>query len=266
MHESPNRAAEGAGLDPDLIPPDPLIREHSGGVDADRFVSMGDEIVRQSLVGGARLLRSHRVLDLGCGCGKLARALTTYLTAEGRYDGLDITREVIDWCAARYRKYPNFHFHFADVRSERYNPQGALTASTLEFPFSPDTFDVVFLSSVFTHMLPADVDHYLSEIARVMKRGGVCLATFFVLDKESRRNIEAGLTSPAFGYDFASGDCRIDVPTLPEAAIAYDERFVRALHHKHRLTVERIAFGEWGRGRLIPQWQDEVWSRKPISA
>ena len=67
----------------ELIPPDELIREHSGGIDRERFISMGDEIVQHSLIGRAKLLPSHRFLDVGCGCGKLARPLTTYLNSEG---------------------------------------------------------------------------------------------------------------------------------------------------------------------------------------
>jgi hypothetical protein len=83
------------------------------------------------------------------------------------------------------------------------------------------------------------------------------------LDPESRKNIAAGLTSPKFTYEFKSENCRVEVPEVPEAAIAYDEQFLRDLYSKHRLAVERIVHGEWGRGRLIPHWQDEIWSIKP---
>jgi ubiquinone/menaquinone biosynthesis C-methylase UbiE len=38
-----------------------------------------------------------------------------------------------------------------------------------------------------------DIDNHIAEIARVMKLGGVCLATYFVLDAVSRENIAAGL-------------------------------------------------------------------------
>ena len=43
---------------------------------------------------------------------------------------------------------------------------------------------------------------------------------------------------------------------------AYDERFLRDLYGKHGPIIERIVHGEWGRKRLVPHWQDEVWSRK----
>ena len=246
-----------------LIPPDELIREHSGGIDRERFISMGDEIVRHSLIGGARLLPSHHFLDVGCGCGKLARPLINYLNSKGRYDGIDITRDVINWCLEKYQKYSNFRFHFADLHNERYNPAGVLAASKYRFPFENDDFDVVFVGSVFTHMIPEDVNNYVGEIARVMKAGGVCLSTYFILDSVSRENIKEGLTSPKFTYEFQSQDCRVEVPDIPETAIAYDEAFLRALYSKHGLFLERIIHGHWGRGRLVPHWQDEVWCTKP---
>jgi len=57
-------------------------------------------------------------------------------------------------------------------------------------------------------------------------------------------------------------DRRVDNPHVPEAAIAYDERFLRDLYSKHGLIIERIVHGEWGRKGLVPHWQDEVWSSK----
>ena len=96
----------------ELVPPDDLIREHSGGVDRERFISMGDEIVQHSLIRGAKLLPWYRFLDVGCGCGKLARPLTTFLNSEGGYDGIDITREVIDWCKKSYQNSSEFSILF----------------------------------------------------------------------------------------------------------------------------------------------------------
>ena len=45
----------------------------------------------------------------------------------------------------------------------------------------PGGRDVAFLTSVFTHMLPEDVEHYLDELARVLKPGGRTLITWFLL-------------------------------------------------------------------------------------
>jgi len=111
-------------------------------------------------------------------------------------------------------------------------------------------------------MVSEDIDDHIAEIARVMKLGGVCLATYFILDAVSRDNIATSLTYPKFAYEFKSQSWRVDNPHIPEAAIAYDERFLRDLYGKHGLIIERIVHGEWGRKRLVPHWQDEVWSSK----
>lgn len=245
-----------------LVPPHDLIREHSGDISPETFLAMGEEIVRHALIQEAGLSPSGRLLDIGCGCGKIARPLTRHLRSEGGYDGVDITPAAIDWCREAYRSYPNFRFHLADVKSSRYNTDGGAAASEYRFPFEAHVFDVAFLGSVFTHMLPADTAHYLGEIRRVMKPGGRCLATFFLIDDTARQNIAAGRTTPSFTHAYGDAGCRIEIESVPESAIAYEESFVRQVYHDAGLTIDAINFGEWGRGKLIPHWQDEVWSGK----
>jgi SAM-dependent methyltransferase len=251
-------ATHGGHLDDQqrFVPPDELIREHSGGITAEQFVAMGDEIFK-SFIDHFKLEPHHAFLDIGCGCGKVTRPLAGYLNALGSYNGIDITARVIEWCRQTYREYPNFRFHLADVYSTRYNRRGGRKASEYRFPVADGTQDMVFLSSVFTHMIPEDVDHYLNEIARVMKPGAVCRATYFLLDAESRANNAAGLTTPKFSFPFGSDGCLIEVEDIPEAAIAYDEGFIAGLYAKYGLT-SRTYHGEWGRSRFIGNWQDEI--------
>jgi SAM-dependent methyltransferase len=244
--------------DEDLIPPEDLIRIHSGMSSAAEYTAIGDACARGPLIVGVQLRPHHKFLDVGCGCGCLARPLSKYLSADGTYEGLDIANEVIAWCQAAYRSYPNFHFQHADIHNKYYNPGGKYKASVFRFPYPDDVFDCVFLSSVFTHMLPEEVDNYLGEIKRVLKTGGKCLITYFLLDPESRRNVGAGLTTPRFSFAYGSEGCRLDNEAIPEAAIAYDEHFVVSLYGKHRLRLERISHGTWGRGELTPHHQDEV--------
>src|SRR4029079_302816 len=98
-----------------------------------------------------------------------------------------------------------FRFHHADIAGGAYNPSGRLTAGTYRFPFDDRSFDFVFLGSVFTHMLPEDVAHYLREIARVLAPGGTCAASFFLLADERRGDVEAGRSFLAFPFPVASG-------------------------------------------------------------
>src|SRR5690349_12650783 len=42
--------------------------------------------------------RGERVLDLGCGLGRMAVPLTQYLETSASYDGIDIAADAIAWC------------------------------------------------------------------------------------------------------------------------------------------------------------------------
>jgi ubiquinone/menaquinone biosynthesis C-methylase UbiE len=120
------------------------------------------------------------VLDVGCGSGRMAVPLTGYLTREGRYAGFDVSREAVAWCTENISGvHPNFEFTVVDVQNGAYNPTGRYKSSDFRFPYPDGSFDVVLLASLFTHMLPSDVQHYLHEIVRVLKPGGQLLVLEF---------------------------------------------------------------------------------------
>lgn len=129
------------------------------------------------------------VLDVGCGSGRLAVPLTRYLNSAARYEGFDLSEAAIDWCRENIStKFPQFRFQVSDVRNDAYARRNTrrLKASRYTFPYEDNSFDFVFLTSVFTHMVSADMERYVREVARVLKPGGSCLTTFFLLNAESR--------------------------------------------------------------------------------
>ena len=192
----------------------------------------------------AGLTQHDRVLDLGCGTGRMALPLTQYLDG-GTYDGFDIAKPAIAWCRNVYtRRYPHFHFHHADIHNELYNRRGRQRAEHFQLPFQKETFDFVFLTSVFTHMLPDAIENYLAEITRVMKPDGRCLATFFLITPESLQLMKAGLAE----IEFFTGDDRYYFADLKraESAVAYPEPVVREFYKRHSLQIaERIRYGSW---------------------
>jgi SAM-dependent methyltransferase len=103
-------------------------------------------------------------------------------------------------------------------------------------------FDVVFLGSLFTHLLPAEVENYLSEIARVMKPGGWCIISYFILERGIIKRRAGKADWPGFEYE---GDgYRTTNPEVPEEAIAYEEKYLRQIYENFGLTVvEPIHYG-----------------------
>jgi SAM-dependent methyltransferase len=202
----------------------------------------------------------HRILDVGSGVGNLALGLAAYL--RGGYEGIDIHPAAVAWCqTAISPRHPTFRFHHADLASDAYNPRGSIPATTYRFPFGDCDFDFVFLGSVFTHMLPDAVEHYLREIARVLRPGGVCVASYFLLNDNTRGAVEAGRSFMAFPAVHDSRLCRLHDTAKPEAAVALEEAFVRRAYEQVGLDIDNIRRGLWSSGRLDDQ--DVVRARTP---
>jgi len=64
-------------------------------------------------------------------------------------------------------------------------PGGQINPKKFVFPYADSSFDLVFLTSVFTHMLPEDVKRYMEEISRVLKSGGRSVVTYFLVNPPS---------------------------------------------------------------------------------
>jgi len=243
---------QGTGDAPnDLVPPRDLV-DFVGPSD---FRVEGAHLLRLLVaVGGLRT--TDRVLDIGCGCGRVAVPLMRYLTT-GDYDGFDVGREAIEWCRREIAaRDPRFRFRFADVANGAYNTAGATAAAAYRFPYDDDAFDFVFLTSVFTHMLPAALDRYLGEIARVLAPGGRVCATFFLSTEEALRAMEAG--GAVHQFSVVREGYRASHATVMEAAVAYDEAAVRARYARHGLRiVEPIHFGTWS-GRESGETHQDV--------
>jgi SAM-dependent methyltransferase len=227
-----------------LSPPPALVTLVGGD-----FEAAGAEFMEYFETLG-KLQPSESVLDVGCGVGRMALPLTRFLNADGRYEGFDAAKALVEWCQAEITpRYPRFRFQHVDLHNTFYNPDGTIRPSEFRFPYEDASFDFVFLTSVFTHMLPADVEQYTAEVARVLKVGGRCLVTFFLLNEESRGLIGSGLTQ-LFTFSTAREVYSPLVSQVPEAAVAYDEGYARELLRRHGLTLtEPIHYGDWC-GRL----------------
>lgn len=234
-----------------------------GGVG--NFKKTGDEFL-DYLQQLCNLKPNVKILDAGCGIGRMALPLTKYLDENGVYEGFDILKPQIDWLKANITpKYPNFNFYFADVFNKHYNPNGQIMASNYRFFHNNDYFDLVFATSVFTHMLPKDMENYLSEISRVLKEGGKTLFTFFLLNNESEqlignKNKELMNLNLKFKYDF--GEYFSISKEYPEVAVSYDEHKIISLLKSNGFSKIKIFYGSWPGRRDFLSYQDIITAAK----
>jgi SAM-dependent methyltransferase len=225
-----------------------------------RSPDVGESFLRRFVELGG-LSPDETVLEPGCGRGRMAKPLSRYLSPTGSYDGFDVVQKAIEWCEKNIASdRPNFHFRHVDIANRAYNPEGRLDPEEFEFPYPAEAFDFAFLTSVFTHMLPPEVRHYLSEIRRVLRPNGRCLMTFFLLNEESMDRIRRGRARRQFVNE---GDGYLyDVPRNPEAAVAYREEdllgFVEQAGFELHLPIR---YGNWT-GRWRDHDQDIVVVRR----
>jgi SAM-dependent methyltransferase len=186
-----------------------------------RSVGIRNDIGGKEFVQGGKqmsdLLRTHaglthdcKVLEIGCGCGRNAFGLAETLN-DGNYTGMDIERVALEGAKTnRMLRSKGFQFDFLDVRNDAYNPDGRYLATEYTLPYPDHSFDIVFMISVFTHMLTDEVRNYTKQIARVLKPGGRCFFTAFLLDGRNEKE-----------FPFRSQEHSYSNEVVPGIAVAY---------------------------------------------
>ena len=198
----------------------------------------------------------ERVLDLGCGTGRMAVPLTQFLDERGSYEGADVSGPGIAWChRAITPVYPRFRFRRLDLAHPLYNPEGEGDASRAVLPWADGSFDFIAMVSVLTHLLSDEVHRYAREVSRLLAPGGRVFATAFLLNGPARAGLRAGRGRLGFDGD-APGPVLSADPQAPTAAVAFDEDHLLAAFHAAGLRRRRpAAYGSWS-GRDAAVFQD----------
>jgi SAM-dependent methyltransferase len=101
-----------------------------------------------------------RVLDFGCGSGRALRHFLHQARA-GDWHGCDISAECIDWVSAHLSPPVTVH------RTNELPP----------LPFGDREFDLIYATSVFSHLTDS-WSAWLLELQRILKADGILIATF----------------------------------------------------------------------------------------
>ena len=146
------------------VPPEALRLRVHGDKDEITFLSVGEQIVcriKQLLATeGLQFDSFARVLDFGCGCGRVLRFFEDQ-PASCKFFATDIDPEAISWCEQHLRNLAAF----------------SVNGDKPPLVYEDNTFDFVYAISVFIH-LPEDLEvSWLEELRRITKPGRILLLT-----------------------------------------------------------------------------------------
>jgi ubiquinone/menaquinone biosynthesis C-methylase UbiE len=145
------------------IPP-AMIRFRVGeSIDVAEFLNVGmgcADLIEEHLPGIARNWPpGMKVLDFGCGCGRVLRWLMMRAPSTEFY-GADVDEEAIRWCMQMLKPA---RFEISNFRPP--------------LPYPDAFFDAVYCISVFTHLEEGIQESWLEELRRILKPNGILIFT-----------------------------------------------------------------------------------------
>ncbi len=116
---------------------------------------------------GLQFSEFTRILDFGCGCGRIMRFWRDY-SPKVRIYGTDYNASLVNWC--------NENLPFTTVSVNSIRPPTE---------YSDDSFDLVYAISVFTHLSSDQQKSWLDEIIRITRSSGYIIITVHGKDRAS---------------------------------------------------------------------------------
>jgi SAM-dependent methyltransferase len=168
---------------------------------------------------GVADLSGTTILDIGCGT-KFTQAFYGRKIPVKRYHGVDVDPDMIAFLSSAV-KDERFSYKHIDVYNERYHTAGKRLSADTDLGVPGETFDLICLFSVFTHLEPSDYQAMLELTRRRISPSGTLIFTSF---------IDNGLSE-----DFKDRD-----PEQPLHMALYRENAVREFARAARWSVNKI--------------------------
>lgn len=150
------------GIEMAGFPPEELQRQFvgmSGPQALNEAFNFYSEIKRYAGKLAQKLGRDSRILDFGCGWGRIIRFFLKDVTADNLY-GIDVDSEMTDLCIKTVG-----HGNYSAIK-----PMPPLE-------FSEGSFDIIYAYSVFSHLAESVQIQWIEEFSRILKPGGILVAT-----------------------------------------------------------------------------------------
>jgi SAM-dependent methyltransferase len=209
----------------------------------------------------AALNDGDSILDVGCGCGRIAAALTQYVDRTSNYVGIDIVPGLIDFARTFITpRYPSFKFLLLNESNKTYDwwlrLEGEMGIAKLTEGVPAQSIDLAISISLFTHLDFPSALEMLASIHQVLKSDGRVFLTVFVQDAGALEGIDAGRTAFSFKHRTPSGKLFAESSEDPTLAVAYDDELLNELIGSTGFQLDRRVRGYWSIGGTGETFQD----------
>jgi ubiquinone/menaquinone biosynthesis C-methylase UbiE len=147
---------------PSIVLPPPYFMYETFGLNYCNFHNGGIKTTEWlvSFFKKYKSLENLKVLDWGCGPGRIIRHLPNFMDETCRFFGTDYNNKYIQWCKKNL-------------------PDGTFIANQLNPPlqFENDTFDIIYGISIFTHLSKEKHIAWFDELMRILKPEGILFLT-----------------------------------------------------------------------------------------
>jgi ubiquinone/menaquinone biosynthesis C-methylase UbiE len=242
--------------------PAPEIRNLTGPFDDKELYFNLGKTQSEKIIQWLSIKPDQKILDVGCGCGRIAIHFLNYLNEQGQYIGIDSNKSLLSYCADNISIINNkFQFKLIDAYNGVYSRDGKLKCKDIIFPIEDGTVDIVIMWSVFTHMCLVDMDAYLKEIHRVLKKGGLFISSFNLYNKFISNQIKMEKAYLDIKYRINEASYSLDKET-PEEGFAHNEEMVKEIYWRNGFFIKEIKYGFWSSKELVGEFHDCIIAQK----